>query len=54
VTPVLRVAEPLAPGPLTSLEKRSMLPEPVEMPTPVDRIMPPPAPLLEELEPAEI
>ena len=38
------MAEPLAPGPDTSLEKRSRLPEPVEMPVPVEMDTLPPAP----------
>ena len=48
------VALPLEPAPDTLLEDSARLPEPVKMPTPVDTLTLPPAPLEEELEPAEI
>jgi len=42
VEPVRSVAPPLAPLPVTLLERNSRLPEPVEMPTPVDTLTSPP------------
>ena len=53
VEPVSSVALPLDPAPLTLLEDRARLPEPVEMPTPLDTLTLPPAPVEEELAPAE-
>jgi hypothetical protein len=52
--PVTTKASPLEPVPDTSLERILRVPDPVEMPTPVDTLMSPPWPEDEELEPAEI
>ncbi|NDD67538.1 hypothetical protein EBZ35_07850 [bacterium] len=54
VVPVRRVALPLTPAPVTLLVTKSSLPDPVEMPTPVETLTSPPWPFEEELEPAEM
>jgi len=54
VEPVSRVALPLEPVPDTADDMRFTLPEPAEMPTPDDTVMPPPSPVEEVLAPAEM
>ena len=51
--PVVRVAAPLAPEPVAGDDMRLRLPEPVEVPTPVDTLMLPPWPVEEVLRPAD-
>jgi hypothetical protein len=52
--PVTTMALPLEPLPDTALDCIIRAPEPAALPAPVDKLMSPPAPLAEELEPAEI
>jgi len=46
--PVESKADPDSPETATSLVERSRFPEPVERPTPVERVMPPPLPADDE------